>query len=126
DTLSSWDGPPILQDTLLSPGGPDWRLDRPAFDRNLRCAAINAGALPVPVLVRRIERTAKHWRLALEDDQIIEASWVIDATGRRAIVARAVGAVVRRAGPPLVAIWAIGKASDKAPVSANSDRALID
>lgn len=125
-TLSSWDGPPILQDTLLSPEGPDWRLDRPAFDYDLRCAAINAGAFPVSDLVRRIERTTKHWRLTLEDDQIIEASWVVDATGRRAVVARAVGAVVRRAGPPLIAIWAIGKASNKAPVSANSDRTLID
>lgn len=96
---SSWGGDGSLQEHhfLNEPHGPGWHLDRPAFNAALLDAATQAG-----VDVRRQTRVrAAHrrgdgrWRLDITTagrDEAIEATTIIDASGRRAQVARQLGA----------------------------------
>lgn len=77
---------------LRDPHGHGWHLDRPAFNRALLDRVEAAG---VSVLrnhrVSAIERVTGGWRLVaipLEGRSIIEAAMLIDASGRRALVAR--------------------------------------
>lgn len=74
-TLSAWgrEGLSVV-DHLHLPHGSGWTLDRPAFDRLLRERAVAEGA--------QIQT----------EGAPPEAPWRIDATGRRAVVARAQGA----------------------------------
>lgn len=78
---------------LLHPEGRGWRVDRPRFDADLRAAAVAAGATLHPGLAD-LARADHGWRLTLRDGRPLDARIVVDATGRRARVARAVGATV--------------------------------
>lgn len=73
-TLSAWgtDGLAIA-DPLVFPYGGGWSLDRPAFDAWLRARAVEVG-------------------VELRQDEPPTAGWRIDATGRKAALARSLGA----------------------------------
>lgn len=122
-TLSAWGGPPVLQDALTSPEGPDWRLDRPAFDAALRAAALAAGAVPVTGLATAIRGEAGDWRLDMAGDRPVRAAFLIDATGRRAVVARRLGAR-RRGDAAMMAIWGVG--APRPADDRGTDRTLIE
>jgi flavin-dependent dehydrogenase len=113
-TIASWGkGAAHAHDFFTSLAGDSLLLDRVRFDAMLRDAACEAGAqlltdkrLRVDVVEAQSGADLHHATLwdPTGVEQPIRARWVIDATGRRASVARSLGAVRRRA-ESLVALW---------------------
>jgi flavin-dependent dehydrogenase len=94
--LSSWGSPALFaSDPLADPDGPGWRLDRAHFDRFLRSAARDAGAELRTGPVRKPRRDGSGWSVEVAGAPV-QCSWLVDATGRRAVLARALGAPPRR------------------------------
>jgi flavin-dependent dehydrogenase len=94
---SSWGSDHLVaKDFVLNPHGPGWRVDRPAFDAMLLGAAEQAGArLQLGLRRIEVERAGARWRITAgtgDAPTTIVSRFVIDATGRRAAVARANGA----------------------------------
>jgi flavin-dependent dehydrogenase len=110
--LSSWGSPALhATDFFFSLDGHGWQLDRARFDALLRDAARAAGAV-----VRSGTRMSGAepdgdggWRLALSEGggaaEEVRCDWLVDATGRRAAVARRQGAA-RLSDDALVAFHA--------------------
>lgn len=100
-TRSVWgDSAPQSHSHLASPYGCGWHVDRPAFDGLLAAAAARAGAAVVNGQVCECRHDGEHWRLVVRattggephhDRHDVRARVVIDATGRRAQIARALG-----------------------------------
>jgi flavin-dependent dehydrogenase len=111
--LSVWGADlPRTHDHLFDPHGHAWQLDRPRFDSLLRHAARDAGAEVLEgVAIRGARREAGGWRVRLGGPDAeaaareVRATWLVDATGRRAALARRQGAV-RRHDDRLVAFHA--------------------
>jgi flavin-dependent dehydrogenase len=104
-SISAWGSDDLAErDLVFSPYGNAWQLDRMVFDEMLLSAAKQAGAL-----VRRgqlcedFRRDGEGWRIELTGETI-RANWLIDATGRRSMVARGLGAK-REIVDQLVAIY---------------------
>ncbi|MFE4304892.1 tryptophan 7-halogenase [Streptomyces sp. NPDC056891] len=93
---------------VLDPHGPGWHLDRVRFDAFLRGAAEDAGARPVcGVAVRRTGQPGA-WRLVVREhgeERELPCAWVVDATGRRAVIARQ--GAVRLRQDRLVAVYTV-------------------
>jgi flavin-dependent dehydrogenase len=94
--LSRWgNGTPVSNDCYFSPYGHGWSLDRGRFDRASAAAAASAGVQIVrDAQVRWLANHDGHWHstiLSGGSAARIEARFVMDATGRRASVARALG-----------------------------------
>jgi flavin-dependent dehydrogenase len=93
---SSW-GSAGRADThfVFDPNGHGWHLDRGRFDSSLRLAADEAGvSVCENVTARLAGRLDGVWRISLDGrtTREVRARAVVDATGRRASVARAIGA----------------------------------
>lgn len=115
--VSTWGSATLRStDAIRSPHGPGWHLDRPRFDRDLREAAREAGAVLQPGRVRRVCRGADDWRVGLRasGEEPLRARWLIDATGRHAALARSAGAR-RLRDAPLVALvaWVAARPEDR-------------
>jgi len=101
---------PTATDFIFDPNGCGWHLDRGRFDATLRAAARNSG-VEVPSATRFVGavRDGAGWRVTLTarnaGDEEVRCDWLIDATGRRGVVARRVGAV-RLRDDVLVAFYA--------------------
>lgn len=97
-TSSAWGSPqPLATDFVFDPNGPGWHLDRPRFDRSLRRAAAEAGAeVREAVAVRGVRREGGAWRCGLDDGGEVTSRTLVDATGRRAALARGLGATRER------------------------------
>lgn len=121
--ISAWGDPPVAKDFLTDPDGAGWRLDRCAFDAELRAQAEAAGARRLDTMVRTVERDGGTWHIGTRSGTQLRATHLIDATGRRAVLARRAGAN-RRLGPALVAAWAVGT-SRRHDHPARTDRTLI-
>lgn len=103
-TCALWgDAAPHANDFLFQLHGHGLQLDRRRFDAMLRDAAVQSGAEVVPDALVRIVTTGDATRphtIALRPvgaqmhppAESIEADWLIDATGRAASLARALGA----------------------------------
>ncbi|WP_449228298.1 tryptophan 7-halogenase [Azospirillum argentinense] len=100
--LSLWSGDGETADDFLRRGsGHGWHLDRARFDRWLREAAVERGArLLAPATLAGIERRPEGgWTVGLRDAagrRSLTARVVVDAGGRRAPLATALGARRRR------------------------------
>ena len=102
-TVAVWgDDQPAEHDFIREIHGSGWHLDRPRFDADLRAAAVEAGAE-----VRLDCSFARGWQststcawelqfLRRGEMLRVSASWVIDATGRRALIANHCGATSQR------------------------------
>lgn len=103
-TCAIWgDAEAHANDFLFQLHGHGLQLDRPRFDASLRDAAVRAGARILPDTLVRVlapgDDTRPH-RVTLRTaggphrapEMSIEADWLIDATGRSASLARALGA----------------------------------
>jgi flavin-dependent dehydrogenase len=102
---SAWgSGELVTEDFITDPNGPGWHLDRPAFDAELRAAAMAAGAELLANHVDAVEAEDGEWHID-SDGEPISATWVVDATGRRASVARMLGGK-RTRDDSLVAVYA--------------------
>lgn len=77
---------------LGNPYGSGWHVERYRVEAMLRGAALGAGARLVVGSVCRVQRQDRVVRLVLDDGTEIDAPFVVDATGRPALVARLLGA----------------------------------
>jgi tryptophan halogenase len=103
-TAAAWGAAETQQrDAIYDPHGHGWHLDRPRFDEVLRDEARAAGA---DVRAGRVAAhpTSDGPRVAVGRAEI-GCRWLVDATGRRATVARSLGARRERADR-LVAVYA--------------------
>ena len=109
-----WDGPLRLEDFRQRGQPPGWQLDRARFDQQLRAAAQAAGATLLRARLDAVERSADggwHVQLARPADGVAQAAaqpgpgagtevmpmrlsaqLLVDASGRRAALARLLGA----------------------------------
>lgn len=93
-TAAAWGAPAAYDnDFLFAARGVGWHLDRAAFDRMLADQAERHG---VRVLrgtrVVSAERGEGGWRLSLGSADVVEARFLVDATGAAAVLARRCGA----------------------------------
>jgi flavin-dependent dehydrogenase len=101
-------------DFVFNADGGGWHLDRARFDASLRAAAGEAGAVVREgVRVAGAARAEDGWRVSLADGGAAESAWLVDATGRRAGIARRHGAE-RIQDDALVAFFARFRAPDAA------------
>lgn len=120
--LSVWNSEiPIPTDFIRDPDGPGWRLDRRRFDAELRDAAMKAAVTWRPAQLTEVVRSGDAWRVCFDDGSTAHAHWLVDATGRRAAIARRLGSV-RRRDAHLVAVYAMGRA----PATFQLNRTLIE
>jgi flavin-dependent dehydrogenase len=108
---SAWgSGELTFRDALFDLQGPGWHLDRRRFDAGLAAEAERAGArLLARTRLRALERRSGAWSLDLTGPagpRRLTTSFLIDATGRGAVVARRCGAR-RLQRDRLVAAWAL-------------------
>lgn len=129
---STWGGPQVHEtDAIRNLDGAGWHLDRRRFDAWLREMARERGAAIVDgTMVQGIERgdgadraddAGAPWRLALLRDGrplVAEARFVIDASGRRALLGRRLGGG-RASRDRLVCGWVFG--SDARPEEGASE-----
>lgn len=111
-TTSVWGrGIPDYVDSIRDPYGHGWRLDRAAFDRSLREEAKEAGVELIDGWVQNVVRYEDGtMEVALTDGNRLSAPCIVDATGRRATVARRCGAFrIRDVG--LIALYRWGESS---------------
>jgi flavin-dependent dehydrogenase len=105
--LSCWGSDQLLAtDSFSDPDGAGLLLDRTAFDAALRANAAAAGAEFRPANLASVRRGGGWWA-TLQDGSAVAARWLVDATGRRAFVARQLG-VERHRDAGLVAVYRIG------------------
>jgi flavin-dependent dehydrogenase len=110
---SAWGSDALAStDFVFNADGGGWHLDRARFDASLRAAAAQAGAVVRgETRIAAAARTDGGWRVSLADGGAAESAWVVDATGRRAIIARRNGAA-RVPDDALVAFFARFRAPD--------------
>lgn len=92
---------PAMTDHLFDPNGEGWLLDRRRFERDLRAGAAAAGVeVHCHAFVRAVERAGDAWQVEVRVNgttkEQLTAQWLVDASGRRALVARAAGAIRQR------------------------------
>jgi flavin-dependent dehydrogenase len=108
-TLSCWSSDELIAlDSFRHPAGQGWRLDRARFDADLRTAAIAAGATYRDDRVRSVCRRDDGWGVEFDSGTAERARWIVDATGRSALLGRRLG-VPRVRDPQLVAFYARGR-----------------
>jgi flavin-dependent dehydrogenase len=101
-TLSSWGTAELhAVDFINDPHGPGWLLRRPVFDAFLRQRARDAGAdvAEDSVVGHPVRERSGGWRVTLRSGRAVRSvrcRWLVDATGRRAAIARRLGARTRR------------------------------
>jgi flavin-dependent dehydrogenase len=94
---AAWGGPePMVRHALFTSQGDGLLLDRRAFDAQL-CEEVAArgGHLLLRHRLRRVERCGEHWHLELvsaaREPVVLRCRFAIDASGRRASLARQLG-----------------------------------
>jgi flavin-dependent dehydrogenase len=101
---------PAEHDFLRDPSGHGWHIDRAGFETWLRQEAVKKGAaLMTPARVATIEADGDGWRVTLADGRVLRCSFLIDAGGRAAPLARKLGARICRQDR-LVCRWIRGRA----------------
>lgn len=96
-TEAAWGGPrPVTREFLFTGRGHGWHLDRARFDRMLADRVRAAGGTVVaPARVGRVRGGAGEWRVGIRErgraEREISARFVVDATGKRAALARRLG-----------------------------------
>ncbi len=86
-TYSAWGSAALVaRDAILQLDGPPVVLDRTAFEAALTAQAIAAGAQRIDADVSELAVAEGHWRLTTRAGET-RASFLFDATGRKALVA---------------------------------------
>lgn len=73
---------------MMSVAEPGWHLDRPRFESDLWIAANRTNATHLPHKLSQISRSEPNWSLRLSNGECVEARFVLDCSGRSAVVAR--------------------------------------
>jgi flavin-dependent dehydrogenase len=121
--ISAWGSAELAaKDFIFHPHGNAWQIDRVAFEEMLHAAAADAGA---EVLRGRaadsLARDGGHWRVGAGGD-VLSGQFLIDASGRRAMVARHMG-VKRECLDSLVAVFGIAASQTRTD---HDSRTLIE
>ncbi|GJJ10927.1 hypothetical protein Clacol_005156 [Clathrus columnatus] len=99
-TASAWASSELQESfAIMNPFGSSWHLDRAAFDESLRsivksvCAKKNLEKTKFT----GVEKSKQKWTVSAKDpgsgvEQQYQAKWVVDASGRKASLGRALGA----------------------------------
>lgn len=96
---------PAHTDFLLDPNGLGWHLDRVAFEKALQQAASHAEVDVLPWRVEELRRNGGLWEVTVgAAEEKLTASYVVDATGRAARLARRLGATPH-ADDDLIALY---------------------
>lgn len=103
---SLWGEHDLHQDALATPGGLGWRLNRKYFNQCLRDAARDDGVTFLQAKCLNLQRLEQHYRIYTSENDV-SAELVIDATGRRAALAKKLGAK-QVLDESLVACWLVG------------------
>ncbi|MBD1582855.1 NAD(P)/FAD-dependent oxidoreductase [Pseudoalteromonas sp. S16_S37] len=110
--LSYWgSSQPTVMDNLRNPDGLGWHLDRPYFERQLRAQAQLQGVQCLwPAVLKGSKYHDNKWHLEIADNQnaLLSANIVIDATGRHCVFARTQN-VKRKQLDKLMSIWLTGQ-----------------
>jgi flavin-dependent dehydrogenase len=93
-TKSVWARPePATRSHLTSGYGSGWHVDRLGFDRMVAAAAVAAGAtLRTGIVVTGCAWDGGRWEVGLAGGEAVHGRLLVDATGRRASLARVLGA----------------------------------
>lgn len=111
-TLAGWGEADLgSMDFIRDPYGPGMHLDRARFDADLREAAIKEGVEHLPIRIHQIGGEAGNWYLQSRWQEL-EARYLVDASGRRAFVARALG-VKRTQDEGLIALCSWYRAAEQ-------------
>src|SRR6266567_4437919 len=89
----AWGGEPRAENALFQPEGPLWHVDRDRFDADLRCAVHKRGA--AFETYRKLESVRLEngcWCVELGCGRVVEARYLVDATGRQRTLSRRLGA----------------------------------
>ena len=93
---SRWGSAVRERSLMQDPYGHGWHIDRARFDQRLRSRAAELGVdVRLGMRCTSVSAEAASWRVTLDQDRgrsSLRASFVVDATGRTAFVARALGA----------------------------------
>lgn len=88
-TYTAWgSGSLVERNALMHVEGPGHVLDRPAFERLLRDAAERSGIAVLPKALDGAVHDGTMWSMQLVDGPEIAARFVLDCSGRTAVVAR--------------------------------------
>lgn len=91
-TFAAWGSPLLAQrHAIVHAEGPGHVLDRPAFERMLLAAVGETDVETVPGTLSDSRRTEDGWSLGLQDGRRLAARFVLDCSGRAAVVARCHG-----------------------------------
>jgi len=91
-TMSAWGTDEVrFTDYLIHPERHGWRLDRDAFDAMLAAEGVRRGVTMIDATITAVTRCRDGWRVTAGDSEIA-ARVIVDATGRRAAIARRIGA----------------------------------
>ncbi|EKM50628.1 uncharacterized protein PHACADRAFT_188170 [Phanerochaete carnosa HHB-10118-sp] len=130
-TASAWAGA-ALQETyaLMNPYGAGWHLDRARFDETLRAACAPVLRKARFVAVRRCTDGGA-WEVDAEMApegavETFRARWVVDATGRKASVARKLGAKTHKHSDLLSFYALFTTPAGAAPTPDSDGRTLIE
>lgn len=92
--ISAWGDPtPVVVDHFVHPHGAGLRLDRAAFDLELRAWAAEAGVKIRPAYVGAIDCRADEIGLIAIDGENVRAAFLVDASGQSSFGARKLGAL---------------------------------
>lgn len=102
---SRWGSSKVQElDSMADLDGPSWRLDRSAFERDLRLAVAQRGiTLHAPARVS-VGAVGDGWEMQTADRPPIHARFLIDATGRSSRIAASLGAR-RSTTDRLACVW---------------------
>jgi flavin-dependent dehydrogenase len=120
-----WGNPVVEElDLLRDIDGPGWLLDRQRFDTWLRDVAMERGAIVMPRTTLQsvhFDSNRGVWETTLESAERglerVQARVLVDATGRFANIARAVGARRTTEEAPLVCLWIAGTSWNETPAT---------
>jgi flavin-dependent dehydrogenase len=89
----AWGGEPRAENALFQPDGPLWHVDRDRFDADLRSAVHNRGVvLDSYGKLESVRLDDGYWSVAFGCGRVIEARYLVDATGRQRMLGRRLGA----------------------------------
>ena len=119
--VSQWGSERREEDYIMRVEGGGWRLDRQEFESFLADASLGEGAQRLDTRMRRAIHRDSGWEIETDSGEILYSDYLIDASGRTAVLAKQQKAE-RISGPPLVAVWALGRPSGQNP----PDRTFIE
>ena len=119
-----WAGLLEQQDGLAFLQGCDWRLNRRVFEQMLTEQARLSGVQFIEQKLLHLHRDGSNWQLATDAGSLLQSGFIIDASGRSAVLSRLL-TITKEKGPPLVALWA-SVAIDKQRHQSLTQQTLIE